>query len=85
MIAAQQSTGYVSFRKYQGAMKNIGSGADLVGSVTVTTIAEDLDLVRVTISGSGDDLRITVEERTGTNYCNVVCYVRYTETAAPGF
>ena len=85
MIAAQATSGDISFRKYQGAAKNLGSGVSIVGSITETTVAEDAHLVKITISGSGSLLTITASDLILAQPINVVCYIRYTETIAPGF
>ena len=80
LVAGQEITGYASFRLYQGAIKHNGTNAVIVGAVTETTVAEDVQLVQTKIAASGNDLSIQVKELTGTNRVKVTAYVRYTET-----
>jgi hypothetical protein len=80
VVCGQDTTGYASFRLFQGAIKHNGTNAVIVGTVTETTVAEDVLLAKVTISASGNDLRMTAQEQTGTNRVKITAYVRYTET-----
>jgi len=78
LIAIQVSTGDVSFRKYEGAVKNLGSAA-LVGTWTEFIVTEDSNFIRITISASGTSMSFNVADLAGVSDINATAYVRWTQ------
>jgi hypothetical protein len=78
-LVASESNGKISFRKYEGAIKNVGGTVSIVGSITELIVAEDLDLVRVSISVSGTSLRVSVGDPGSNGPIKVSAYVRWTQ------
>lgn len=79
-IIGISSTGDVGSYEIKGAIKNIAGTTSLVGSATVTTIAEDLALwdVRITADDTSDKLMLEVLGDDGTDI-RWVASVRTTE------
>jgi hypothetical protein len=70
------------FRKYEGAIVNIGGTTTLVGSVTEFIVAEDINFITTTITAdnANDALNINVSEDRNDSQIKVAAYVRYTQT-----
>jgi hypothetical protein len=65
-----------------GMISNTGSGAAIIGSPLIMTIAEttpNLHIPKIVVAGS-DELGIEI---ISTNACKVTAYVRYTEVSFP--
>ena len=81
LVALQTAgNGDASFRRYEGLIKNLGGTTSIVGVVTEFIVSEDSPFISVTVSASGNNLRVNVTETSGASGINVSAFVRFTQT-----
>jgi len=76
-LVARSTNGTSSFRKYEGLVKNVSGSMTVVGTVE-TIVAEDLDVLDMTISAASGKLSLQVTNQLGEEL-RVSAYARWTQ------
>jgi hypothetical protein len=80
LVALQTAgSGDASFRRYEGLIKNIGATV-IVGAVTEFIVAQDSELITVSVTGGSGFIRVNVTELLGVSPIKVSAFVRFTQT-----